>query len=303
MGESRPKIAISGATGLLGRALEVRLRTQKYAAERLVRRRDFDGIYWDPVGRAIDGHRLAGMRAVVHLAGANIGEGRWTDARRAEIRNSRIQGTRLVAETLAELESKPEVFVSASAVGYYGDTGARRVDETASVGNGFLAGVCRQWEQACAPAKSAGIRVVNLRFGMLLSEKGGALKKMLPPFRAGVGGRFGDGEQYMSWIMLEDAVSACIHVIENESIEGPVNVTAPDEVTNADFAKSLGAALRRPALVPTPAFALRLAVGRQMADELLLSGQRVKPRVLEESGFTYRYPHLESGLAAIADRL
>ena len=297
------RVAVTGATGLIGTELVRRLRAEGHTVVRLVRSAPAPGsgdVRWDPGAGRIDAVGLAGVDAVVHLAGESVGQ-RWSEARKARIRHSRVEGTRLLAQALADLPSRPRVLVSASAVGFYGDRGDQAVDEASAAGGGFLAGVVREWEAAAAPARRAGIRVAHPRLGVVLSPRGGALARMLPPFRLGAGGRLGSGRQWMSWITLDDAVRALLFALADTRVEGPCNVTAPGPVTNAEFTAQLAQALGRPALVPAPAFALRLAFG-EMADEALRAGQRVRPRRLEELGFAFHHPELEGALrAALAE--
>lgn len=291
-------IAVSGATGLVGRHLVVRLTDEGRSVRTLVRReprnKDVE-IQWNPERGIVDAVGLSQVDAVVHLAGENISHGRWTTAKKERIRSSRVEGTRLLCDALASLDTKPRVLVCASAIGYYGDRGDKPLDETSSPGEGFLSEVCQAWEAATEPARDAGIRVVNLRLGVVLSPEGGALRKMLTPFRAGIGGVVGGGAQYISWIALDDAVQAIFHVLECEKLSGPVNAVAPHSVTNHNLTKTLGRALNRPTLFPMPAFAARLAFG-EMADELLLSSARVRPSRLNETGFLFAYPELDAAL-------
>jgi uncharacterized protein (TIGR01777 family) len=238
---------------------------------------------------------------VVHLAGENIAAGRWTPARKAEIRRSRVEGTRRLCEALAHLPHPPKVLVSASAVGVYGDRGTEILTEESARGTGFLAEVCQEWEMATEPASQGGIRVVNLRFGMILSPAGGALRKMLLPFRLGAGGRVGSGDQFVSWVALDDAIGIVYQALCEETVRGPVNAVAPGPVTNAKFARTLARVLRRPALVPLPAFAARLVFG-EMADALLLAGARVMPARLQASGYRFRFPELEGALRHLLGR-
>jgi uncharacterized protein (TIGR01777 family) len=254
-------------------------------------------IAWDPERGSIDREGLEGIAAVVHLAGENIGQ-RWTPEVRRRIVESRVRGTRLLAETLASLRAPPEVLVSASAVGYYGDRGDESLDESSSSGGDFLAGVVRGWEEAAKPAASAGIRVVHPRFGVILSPDGGALARMLPAFRLGIGGRMGSGRQWMSWIALDDAVDAIRYLIASTDLHGPVNVTAPEAITNEGFTRSLGRALGRPTLLAIPAVALRLAFG-EMAVETLLASQRARPERLLGARFSFRHPRLDDALKAL----
>jgi len=249
---------------------------------------------WDPARGSIDAGGLEGIDGVVHLAGEPIGE-RWSAEKKARIRDSRVKGTRLLCETLAQRPTPPKVLVCASAIGYYGDRGAEVLTEESASGASFLADVCRAWEGATEPALQKGIRVVNLRFGVVLSAAGGALAKMLPPFRLGVGGILGSGKQYMSWMTLDDAVGAIRHALLTEPLHGPANAVAPHPVTNEEFTKTLGKVLGRPTRIPLPAFAARLMFG-EMADELLLASARVQPAKLLATGYAFRYPELEAGL-------
>lgn len=291
------KILISGSGGLIGTEL-VSLLTQKgHSVTRLVRskRGGADEVLWNPIARIIDPNLIEGFDAVIHLAGDPIAQGRWSAEKKARIRDSRIRGTRLLAETLARLKQPPKVLLCASAVGIYGSRGDEVLTEESPPGSGFLAEVGQEWEKACEPAGQKGIRVVNTRFGMVLSPKGGALKKMLPPFRLGIGGRLGSGRQWMSWISLPDVAEAILHLIQTESARGPINVTSPNPVTNRQFTQRLARALHRPAVFPVPAFALRLLLG-EMADELLLASTRVEPKRLKATGYRFRHPELEPAL-------
>lgn len=291
------RILVSGSSGLIGTALLAAWREQNRETTRLVRGGANSGtdVPWDPATGNLDPAALEGFDAVVHLAGENIAGGRWTPARKAAIRDSRVQSTRLMAEALARCAAGPRTLVCASAIGFYGDTGDTAVDETAPPGNGFLAEVCQAWETATAPASEAGIRVVNLRTGIVLSTRGGALQRMLLPFRLGLGGVVGTGRQYMSWITLDDIVRAIIFCIEEQALSGPVNGTAPEPVTNRAFTKTLGHALHRPTLLPMPATAVRLLFG-EMGDALLLSGARIMPKELMEHGFAHAHPDLTGAL-------
>jgi uncharacterized protein (TIGR01777 family) len=271
-----------------------------HLVRRLVRGEIRDGdreIRWNPAAGEIDAAELEGIDAVVHLAGENLAARRWNAEVKREIRDSRVRGTRLLAETLAGLSSKPDTMISASAVGFYGDRGEATVDESSERGAGFLADVCSEWEAATAPAREAGIRVVNLRIGVVISGDGGALAKMLLPFKLGVGGVIGSGRQVWSWIALDDLVRAILFLLEQKTLSGPVNAVAPEAVTNREFTTTLGRVLRRPTIFPMPAFAARLALG-EMADEMLLSGARVEPRALDSAGFVFAYPQLEPALRA-----
>ena len=292
------KVLLSGSSGLVGSALIPVLTDGGHQALRLVRSEPRDGVSevrWDPDAGDIDATGLRGVEAAVHLAGESIAAGRWTASKKARILESRIKGTRLLAEALAGLEQRPRVLVSASAVGYYGDRGEETLREDSASGSAFLSEVCRQWEDATEPAAAAGIRVVNLRFGVMLSAIGGALPRLLTPFRLGVGGRLGSGKQYMAWIALDDVIEVILHVLTTEALRGPVNAVAPQSVTNGEFTKTLGRVLGRPTIFPMPAFAARLAFG-QMADELLLCSQRVEPAKLLASGYQFRFPDLEGAL-------
>ncbi len=291
------KVLISGSTGLIGSALISLLTNADHDVIRLVRSRSAGSeVYWDPELGCIDAARLEGLDAVVHLAGENIGSGRWTRDKKARIFDSRVQGTRLLCESLANLTRPPKVLVCASAIGYYGDRGAEVLNEGSTSGLGFLAEVCIEWEIATEPVAETEIRVVNLRMGIVLSLEGGPLEKMLPPFKMGVGGILGNGRQYMSWIALGDAVGGIHHALITDSLQGPVNNVAPHSVTNREFTKTLGRVLRRPTLFPLPGFGLRLMFGREMANELFLSSTRVEPARLMETGYAFQYPELESAL-------
>ncbi len=292
----RLRVAITGASGLLGQALTGFLQTGGHAVVPLVRRKPKageDAIYWKPSEGDIDAASLEGFDVVVHLAGENIAGGRWTEARKRQIIDSRTQGTRLVAEALAQCNTPPRAFLSASAIGYYGDNPKDVVvTEKSPAGDNFLAEVCKAWEDAAQPAKDAGIRVVHPRIGVVMTAAGGALAKMLLPFQMGVGGRIGSGKQGMSWISLEDVVGALYHLMYEDDIEGPVNLTSPNPCSNNDFTRTLGAVLRRPTVFPMPAFLVKTLFG-QMGKEALLEGAYVHPDKLIESGFDFLYPSLE----------
>lgn len=299
------RILVSGSTGLVGSALVPVLSEAGHDVVPLVRQETTEGenaVRWDPAAGTIDRAVLNGLDAAVHLAGENIAAGRWTAAQKARIRDSRVNGTRMLCKALAECAQRPRVIVCASAIGYYGDRGDETLDETSTSGDGFLAEVCRQWEAAADPARDKGIRVVHLRIGVVLSADGGALPKMLTPFKLGLGGIVGSGNQYWSWVDRDDVVGAIHHALTHEELVGPVNGTAPDSVTNREFTKTLGRVLGRPTLFPLPAFVARLMLG-EMADELLLASTRVLPKRLQESGYEFQSPHLESALRHVLNLL
>ena len=294
----KKRILISGSHGLVGSALIKLLTTDGHEVLRLVRHGGAAGsseVAWDPEKGTIDSERLEGLDAVVHLAGENIASGRWTSEKKRAILESRVKGTTLLSQSLAKLSRPPSAFVSASAIGYYGDRGDEQLTEQSAPGTGFLADVCREWEKATMPAAEKGIRTVQARFGIVLAAEGGALKQMLTPFRMGIGGRMGNGKQWMSWISLEDLVRAIRSVTYDNFVSGPVNFVSYFPVTNAEFTKTLGRVLRRPTLFPIPAFSVRLAFG-QMGEALLLSSQRVEPAVLKATGFSLQWPRLELAL-------
>jgi uncharacterized protein (TIGR01777 family) len=289
------RLLVSGASGLIGSALTKAASSAGHAVTPLTRKRTPGAIEWNPSAGVLDATAIEGFDAVVHLAGENIAAARWTAAQKKRILDSRVKGTRLLATTLAQLQRPPAVLVSASAVGFYGDAGDRVLREDSPPGSDFLATVCREWEQATEPASKAGIRVVNLRSGMVLAKEGGALAKMLFPFKMGVGGKIGSGKQYMSWIDLEDEAGVILHCIQKDSIRGPVNSVGPLPVTNSEFTKTLGRVLSRPTLFPLPAFMARVIFG-ELADGLLLSSQRAEPSKLSKAGFNFRYRNLEDSL-------
>ncbi len=294
------RVVVSGSSGLIGQAVVSALRARGDEVTPLVRRTPRpDEAAWDPPAGSIDAGAIDGADAVVHLAGAGIGDKRWSAARRHEIVSSRVQSTALLARTLGGLNRPPTVLVSASAVGYYGDRGDEELTEDSDPGSGFLAEVCRAWEDATQPASHAGVRVVTLRSGVVLSAHGGALARQLPLFRAGVGGRLGTGRQWLSWISLADEVTVVLRALDDPSLEGPVNATAPVPVTNREFTRALGRALHRPSVLTVPAFALRVALGADFASEMVLAGQRVLPATLIANGFTFAHADVESALAAI----
>ena len=295
------KIVVTGASGLLGRKLVQVLRDDDFEVVRFVRRAVTaeDELRWDPDAGTLDAKGLEGVTGVVHLAGENVASGRWNEARKARIRDSRVRGTKLLSDAVARLAAKPRVMVSASAIGFYGARGAEVLDEDSRPGDGFLASVCQEWEAATHVARDAGIRVVNARIGIVLAADGGALAKMKTPFQFGVGGRIGDGRQYMSWITLTDVVSALLFALECEQLRGPVNLVAPNPATNAEFTSALGRVLHRPTLLPVPKLALRLGAGREMANEMLIGGARVIPRELQAKGFEWTDPTLEPALRSL----
>lgn len=297
-GDRNLRVAVSGASGLIGSELVKRLQTEGHRVDRLVRDPSGKGegkILWDPKGQTVDTKALEGVDAVVHLAGENIAGGRWTEERKRQVLESRVNGTKTLASAAAKLENKPKVFVVASAIGYYGARGDEILDEDSAPGDGFLSEVCRAWEQAAEPAEQAGIRVVKLRIGIVLAGSGGALAKMLPAFKLGAGGVLGDGKQYMSWVALEDVVGLARLALVDDRVRGAVNATAPTPVTNREFTKTLGKVIRRPTVLPVPSFAIKAMFG-EMGDTLLLQGSRVVPKRAEALGYEFRYRELEGCL-------
>jgi uncharacterized protein (TIGR01777 family) len=292
------RIAITGSSGLVGRALVPFLAGRGHDIVRLVRTtpRAANEIHWDPARGKLDPAKLEGVDAVVHLAGEPISE-RWTSAAKTRIRESRVLGTTLVAEAIASLGKKPRVFLSGSAIGIYGNRGSEWLDESSPVSNDdFLARVAQEWEAAAAPAAGAGIRVIHPRLGVVLHPDGGALERLLSVFRLGAGGKIGNGEQWLSWIARTDVVSALHYLLRDDDFRGPVNVVAPNPETNAQFSKILGHVISRPAVATVPAMAVRLMLGSEMANATVLSSQRVRPKALDEYGFRFQYPHLEAAL-------
>ncbi|MBL9201733.1 MAG: TIGR01777 family oxidoreductase [Opitutaceae bacterium] len=291
------KIVVAGASGLIGSALVPALRAAGHEVHRLVRRAaaSADEIAWDPAAGTLDDARFAGMEAVVNLAGENVGAGRWTARRRQAILGSRVEATRTLVAAMRRAASPPKVLVNASAVGFYGDTGDTVLTESAPFGSGFLPEVCVAWERETDAAAAMGTRVARLRFGVVLAAQGGALAKMLPIFRLGLGGRVGSGRQWMSWVSLEDGVRAIVHVVAAPGCVGAVNVVAPEPATNAQFTAALGRALRRPTVLPVPAWALRIAFGA-MANETVLASQRAVPATLVATGFVFREPEIGGAL-------
>jgi uncharacterized protein (TIGR01777 family) len=298
-GHGLKRIAISGASGLVGRNLAMFLMSGGHQVARLVRDkpRASTEIPWDPVRGELEATALEGIDAVVHLAGANIAQGRWTAERKRVILESRVRGTRLLCEALARMPTPPSALIAASAIGYYGDRGDEWVSERSEPGPGFLAEVCRAWEAATEPARERGIRVVNLRIGVVLSATGGALARMLIPFRMGLGGRVGSGRQYLSWVTLDDLIGAVYHLIFAGDVHGPVNGVAPEPVSNREFTKILGRVLGRPTVLPMPAAVVRVVFG-ELGQALLLEGARVSCSSLEQSGFQFQFPDVESALRA-----
>ena len=299
------KIAITGATGLIGRPLGLSLIEDGHELVVLTRNSrkaeksypNSELISWDAIAEAPPARMLSGCEAFIHLAGENVAGGRWTKQRREAIRDSRAIGTRNLVECILHCRPLPRVLLSGSAIGFYGDRQDEELDESSAAGEGFFAQLGTRWEKEARPAVEAGLRVVFLRSGIVLSTQGGALAKMLGPFRKGLGGRLGSGRQWMSWIHLEDEVQAIRMALENPEVAGPLNLTAPNPVTNKQFTRSLAAALRRPAFFPVPAFALKLLVGKEMAQQLLLQGQRVLPKKLEQYGFQFRFSQLDEALS------
>jgi len=291
------RLLISGSHGLVGKALIKSLESEGHEIFRLVRHAPASNseIEWSPDRYSIALARLEGFDAVVHLAGESIASGRWDEEKKRKIRDSRVKGTKLLSDALANLARPPKTLISASAIGYYGNRGDELLTETSPAGDDFLAGVCVEWENATAHAAAKGLRVVNMRFGIILDSEGGALAKMLTPFRMGVGGKVGDGKQWMSWIALDDVVGGINHVLASETVKGPVNFVAPNPVRNAEFTKTLGRVLSRPTIFPIPAFGLRLVFG-EMADALLLSSERVEPERLKAADYQFKYSQLDAAL-------
>jgi uncharacterized protein (TIGR01777 family) len=294
------KIAVTGSHGLIGRALVARLQRDGHHVLRLVRGAPTDAgeVAWDPAAGTIDAQSLEGIDGAVHLAGEGVADKRWSPAQKARILDSRVKGTTTLATALAGLTAKPSVLVSGSAVGFYGARGEEVLTESSPSGDGFLAEVCRQWEAATAPAAAAGIRVVTARTGIVLSKEGGALRRQLPLFKFGVGGRLGSGRQWTSWVAIDDEVGAILHALTTPSLSGPVNVVAPTPVTNAEFTNALAGALHRPAILPVPAFGLNLVLGKELADNLLGS-QRVVPEKLLASGYQFVAPTIAEAFARV----
>ena len=292
------RVLVSGSSGLIGRAVCDALRARGDDPVRLVRRapEHADETGWDPVAGTLDPGALAGVDGVVHLAGAGIGDRRWSPARRQEIVTSRVRSTEVLARALAAVGTPPAVLVNASAVGIYGDRGDEELTETSALGSGFLAELCRAWEAATEPAAAAGVRVVRLRSGVVLSAHGGALARQLSLFRLGVGGRLGSGRQWLSWITLRDQTAVILCALDDASLHGPVNAAAPAPVTNRTFTRALGSALHRPVVAAVPAVALKIALGAGVAEEVVLASQRALPARLGEIGFSFRDPDIDGAL-------
>lgn len=295
------RIAVTGASGLIGSALAESLTASSHEVVRLVRHepRSADEARWDPAAGTVDAAGLEGCRAIVHLAGAPIGTRRWTDARKKELRDSRVLGTAAIARAAAAMSTPPEVLLCGSAIGFYGDTGDSWVDESSPAGAGFLADLVRDWEAAAEPARAAGIRTVHARTGLVVSTAGGAWAPLFPLFRAGLGGRLGDGRQFWSFIALHDEVAALRHLLDASAVSGPVNLTAPDPLTNRQITAAMGRVLHRPTLAAVPGPVLRLTLGEFAGD--VLSSQRVRPKVLLDSGFSFAFPKIEEALRAAID--
>ncbi|MFG2371794.1 TIGR01777 family oxidoreductase [Streptomyces sp. NPDC048504] len=294
----RSRIAVTGASGLIGSALVRSLTADGHEVVRLVRRaaRGADEVCWDPEGQYVDAAGLDGCDAVVNLAGAGVGDHRWTDAYKKQIRDSRVLGTAALAEAVAALDRPPRVWVNGSAIGFYGETGDRAVDESAPPGDGFLPSLCVEWEEATAPVREAGVRTVFARTGLVVAREGGAWAKLFPLYKAGLGGRFGNGRQYWSFVALHDEVAAIRHLIDTDGLSGPFNLTAPNPLTNREISAAMGRVMRRPSLFTVPAPALKLVLGEMSGD--VLGSQRVLPKRLLESGFTFAFPEIEGAIRA-----
>ncbi|WP_033284187.1 TIGR01777 family oxidoreductase [Streptomyces sp. NRRL F-525] len=294
----RSRIAVTGASGLIGSALVRSLTADGHEVVRLVRRaaRGADEVCWDPEGQYVDAAGLDGCDSVVNLAGAGVGDHRWTDAYKKQVRDSRVLGTSALAEAVAALDRPPRVWVNGSAIGFYGETGDRAVDESAPPGDGFLPSLCVEWEEATAPVQEAGVRTVFARTGLVVAPEGGAWAKLFPLYKAGLGGRFGNGRQYWSFVALHDEVAAIRHLIDTDGLSGPFNLTAPNPLTNREISAAMGRVLRRPSLFTVPAPALKLVLGEMSGD--VLGSQRVLPKRLLESGFTFAFPEIEGAIRA-----
>lgn len=295
------RILISGAKGFIGAPLSEALKRKGHEIVPLTRSHPGPGensVHWHPVSGVLESSQIEGFDAIVHLAGENIASGRWTEAKKASLRDSRVRGTHTLCAAIEKLANPPKVLASASAIGYYGDRADEALTEESTPGTGFLPELCRDWEEATAPAADRGVRVANMRIGVVLDPAGGALQKMLLPFKLGGGGIVGSGKQYWSWITRADVVGAIEHILDTQTLRGPVNLVAPQPATNYEFTKALGKVLHRPTLLPMPAFAARLMLG-QMADALLLASARVLPRKLEATGYTFQHPRLDVALPAV----
>lgn len=286
---------ISGASGLIGKEITHFLTEQGHNVVALQRKSPSEPAYWNIENGIVKIDETIKFDIIIHLAGESIAEGRWNQEKKERIRNSRVEGTKLISEFFSKAKHRPELLISCSAIGFYGDRGEETLFETSPKGTGFLSDVCQQWEAATDKSSQAGIRVVNIRLGMVLSSKGGALKKMLPPFKMGVGGIIGNGQQYISWISIKDVTGSIDHIIKNSDIQGPVNIVSPNPLTNYNFTKILGKNLNRPTLFPLPAFLAKILFG-EMAQELLLSSTKVIPDKLQNTGYTFKNPTLESAL-------
>ncbi|MBW3649710.1 MAG: TIGR01777 family oxidoreductase [Actinobacteria bacterium] len=296
------RVLVSGSSGLIGSAVVDALLAEGHEVVRLVRRPPATGeVQWHPQAGNIDAGDLVGVEAVVHLAGEPIGAKRWSASQKQRILDSRVKGTRLLAETLARLEPRPRVFVSGSAIGYYGLRGDEILTERSSAGSGFLADVTVQWEAATLAAEQAQIRTVHLRTGIVLSARGGAMGRLLPLFKLGLGGRLGRGDQWWSWITLADEVGIILHALREDSLAGPVNATAPNPATNREFTRALATVLRRPAVLPVPRAVLALVMGAELTDQVIVAGQRVLPDVVQDSGYRFVSPDLEAGLRRVLE--
>ena len=295
------RVLISGASGLIGTALTSRLETAEMEVKQLTRQNvdeeDEKRINWHPESGTLDAEQIEGFRVVVHLAGENVADESWTEEKKRRIMDSRVTSATLLCRVLAHLKEKPRMLICASAVGYYGNRGDEELTETSEPGTGFLSEVCQAWEQAVQPAVEAGIKVANLRIGMELTSHGGALQRVLPPFRLGLGGPVGGGRQWISWIAMDDLVGIILHCINNRRMTGAINAVAPNPVQNREFVQALGKVMGKPAITPVPAFAVKLALG-EMGRELVLASTRVKPERLEQSGFEWQYPNIEDALRA-----
>jgi len=295
------KVAITGSSGLIGTSLVSFLSEKSVTVSKILRENPKDdNISWKPEDGDWNSAFTGGVDGIVHLAGENIASGKWTRKKKEKIRNSRIEGTKKLCEHILKLPTPPSVLVCASAIGYYGNRGVEFLNEGSSRGSGFLPDVCLGWEEAAESVSKAGVRVVSVRFGIVLSKDGGALAKMMTPFKMGMGGKIGSGAQYMSWVAMDDVTGAIYHTLVTGSLKGPVNVTAPNPVTNKEFTNTLGEVLKRPAVVPMPAFAAKLAFG-EMANDLLLASTKVAPKRLSDSGYKFQYPELENALRHILD--